>query len=223
MASEALTKGVLPRIQWGPVIAGVLCAIAVQIVLGLFGIAFGFASEPAGRGLGILAGVWGVIITPIAASFVGALVAVRIAGERLDASAYLHGALVWCIGLIAGALFLTGIASSGAMSLGSAAAGMGPRRDVVTGRAQTRDDAAKAAAAGTGGAAVGALLGLGGALLGAAVGRGMLTGEPLVRRRRTSREPELRRDYRTGSSAGYGTTTQPPGAMDRPGEPPLHH
>jgi hypothetical protein len=223
MASETLTRGVLPRVQWGPVIAGVLCAIAVQIVLGLFGLAFGFASEPAGRGLGILAGVWGVIVTPIAASFVGALVAVRIAAERLEAGAFLHGALVWCIGLIAGAIFLGGLASSGAMSLGSAASAVAPRTAVM-GRAQARDDVARGAAAGTGAAAVGALLGLGGALLGAAVGRQLLTGESLMRRRRGAGDPELRREYRTGESAGaYGSVPRAPGAGERSGETPLHH
>jgi hypothetical protein len=46
-------------------------------------------------------------------------------------------------------------ASSSAMSLGSAASGMTARRDVAVGRAQAREDAAKAAATGAGAAAVG--------------------------------------------------------------------
>ena len=219
MASETLTRGVLPRVQWGPVIAGVLCALAVQIVLGLCGVAFGFASAPAGGGPKVLAAIWAVLITPVAASFVGALVAVRIAGERLDAGAYLHGALVWCIGLIAGAIFLSGLASSGAMSAGAAAGNMTLRSDMLMGGAQVRDDTAKSAALGTSAAAVGALLGLGGALLGAAVGKQMLTGEPIVRRRRGSRELP-HREYRTGEGgAAYPPPPQAPGA----GETPLHH
>ncbi len=222
MASETLTRGVLPRVQWGPVIAGVLCALAVQIVLGLFGVAFGFASVPAGGGPKVLAAVWAVIITPVAASFVGALIAVRIAGEHMDAGAYLHGALVWCIGLIAGAIFLSGLASSGAMSAGAAAGNMTLRSDTIVGRAQVRDETAKNAALGTSAAAVGALLGLGGALLGAGLGRQMLTGEPLVRRRRGSRGAP-HRDYRTGEGGTtYAPPPQPPGIAERPGEP-FHH
>src|SRR6266542_5505827 len=65
MATETLTRGVLPRVQWAPVITGVLCAIAAQIVLGLFGAAFGFVSVSAdNRGVAILAGIW-MLVTPI--------------------------------------------------------------------------------------------------------------------------------------------------------------
>ena len=105
MATETLTHGALPRLQWSPVITGVLCALAAQIVLGLFGVAFGFAAASAGRALGVLADVWG-LVTPLVASCIGAHVAVRMTGEQRDASVYLHGAVVWCIGLIAGAIFI---------------------------------------------------------------------------------------------------------------------
>ncbi len=237
MATETLTRGVLPRVQWAPVITGVLCAIAAQIVLGLFGAAFGFVSVPAdNRGVAILAGIW-ALVTPIVASFIGAYVAVRIAADRLESSAFLHGALVWCIGLIAGALFITGSIASGAMTAGTAASGnVGMRtltqRDTPANRARAQgagEDAAKGAATGTGAAGVAALLGLGGALLGAAAGRRTITGEGLIPRRGASRERELRREYPGGESGvAYSdrgrVTTRPPDVVERrPDDPGLHH
>jgi hypothetical protein len=238
MASETLTRGALPRVQWGPVIAGALCALAAQIVLGLFGVAFGFASAPANdRGIGILAGIW-ALATPIVASFIGAWVAVRIAGHRDEAGAFLHGALVWCMGLLAGALFITGSIASGAMTAGTAASGnVGPRtltqRDTTAGRTRVQaagEDAAKGAAAGTGAAAVASLLGLGGALLGAAVGRKAIAGERMMRRAGRSRESELRSEVPVEESGVAYTdrtgavTTRPPNVRRAPpDEPGLHH
>jgi hypothetical protein len=232
MATEALTHGVLPRVQWGPVITGVLCALATQIVLGLFGAAFGFASGPAGNAVEILSAIW-TLLTPVAASFVGAHVAVRVAGDRSEAGAFLHGALVWCIGLIAGAIFITGSLASGALSAGAA-------------RAQSTADAARGAAAGAGAAGVAALFGLGGAILGAAVGRRTMTGRSAGRgeRRFMHRERQMHADEPMAGESGvaYGergrVTTRPDlidrgvdraadrgidRGVDRGDEPGLHH
>ncbi len=245
MATETLTRGALPRLQWGPVITGVLCALAAQIVLGLFGATFGFAAAPAGEALGILAVVWG-LVTPIVASFIGAHVAVRMTRETTDASVYLHGALVWCIGLIVGAIFITGSLASGAMTAGTAASGnIGvraiERRATPTNRARAQTaagDASKGAAEGTGAAGVAALLGLGGALLGAGVGKRVLTGRTMHRdRSRGSRVARPSRSVTTeDSGVAYGesggrVTTRPPaglGEMDprldeRADDPTLRH
>ena len=238
MASQTWTDRQLPRVQWGPVITGVLCAIAAQIVLGLFGIAFGFASRPAASGgLGILAAIW-ELVTPIVASFIGAYVAVRVAGDRGIAGALLHGSIVWCIGLIAGALFITGSLASGAMTAGAAASGnVGvnaiTRHDTASNRMRaqsTASDAAKGAAAGTGAAGVAALLGLGGALLGAAAGRRTITGKGAGRHRgRVATERPIDREYEA-SGVVYGeagrVSTRPPAAggdIGVPPDEPLHH
>ncbi|GEJ58040.1 hypothetical protein [Anaeromyxobacter diazotrophicus] len=226
MATEALTRGAWPRVQWGPVIAGVLCAIACHIVLGLFGAAFGFAAGPAdSKGIGIGAGIWG-LLTPFAASLAGAWVAVRIAAEREEAGAVLHGAMVWAIGLIAGAIFLTGVLSSGAMTLGTAASGnVGARaverRDTPGNRARaqaTAEDAAKGAAAGSGAAGVAALLGLAGAVLGATIGRRMVTGEGMRPRHGLPARASTERTVESGvaytTREGY-VATRPPGEVDR--------
>jgi hypothetical protein len=238
MAAEALTRGAWPRVQWGPVIAGVLCALAAHIVLGLFGTAFGLAANPAdSKGMGIGAGIWG-LLTPFAASLLGAWVAVRVAGDRHEAGSMLHGALVWSIGLIAGAIFLTGIMSTGAMTMGTAASGnIGARtverRDTPQNRARAEakgEEAAKGAAAASGAAGLAALLGLGGALLGAALGRRMVTGEGLRPGRDAGHRRHLGEEHRAGAESGVAytdrsgvVTTRPPDVIERTDDPGMHH
>ncbi|HET9597605.1 MAG TPA: hypothetical protein VFP65_18595 [Anaeromyxobacteraceae bacterium] len=228
--------------QWGPVIAGVLCALAVHVVLGLFGAAFGFAASPTdSKGLGVLAAIW-ALLTPLAASFVGAMVAVRVAGDRQESGALLHGALVWAIGLVAGAIFLAGAAASGGMTAGTALSGnVGARTVEQRATPQNRarasaaaEDAAKGAAAGAGAAGVGALLGLLGAGLGAALGRRQVSGERLGRGRgRIAHTPATRGEARDETGVAYGerggavTTSRPPdvGMGTRPpiDDPTMHH
>lgn len=161
-------RGALPRIRWGAIAAGVLCALAIHIVLGLLGMGLGFAADPAdSKGLGVLATLWGLLV-PIAASFAGAYVATRIAASLHPSSGMLHGVLVWCVGLIAGALFLAGAA-------GGLASGLGDRSDAGT-SAQTEQASERAAAASALGG-VAALFGLGGALAGAMAGRKAMLGD----------------------------------------------
>ena len=56
------------HVRWGAVIPGALCAIAIQIVLGLFGAAFGFRESPEAAGVMALPAVW-EILTPLVAVF----------------------------------------------------------------------------------------------------------------------------------------------------------
>lgn len=183
MASIAEAGPVRPawRLSWTAVIAGALLAIAVHVVLGLVGAALGLAASPSdSRALGAGAAAW-ALLTPFVATLLGAWLACRMCDARDATTAGIHGVLVWSIGLIAGAIFLTGTLASGAMTAGTAAsgnAGTAERvRREVTGRgapsgreAQARsEDAAKAAAAATGGAALAAIAGLVGALAAAAI------------------------------------------------------
>jgi hypothetical protein len=235
MAAEGSTRGAWPRVQWGPVVAGVLCALAVQVVLGLFGAAFGFAARPAdSKGLGFLAATW-ALLTPLVASFIGAVVAVRVAGDRREAGALLHGALVWAIGVVAGAIFLTGAIASGGMTAGTALSGnVGARTVEQRATPQNRarpsmaaEDAAKGAAAGAGAAGVGALLGLLGAGLGAALGRRQVSGEGLVRRRALQAlAHDARYEARDETGVAYGerggaVTTARPGDVGVGPRPPI--
>ncbi len=182
MAAETEVAGVrsFPRLTWPPIIAGVLLALAAHVVLGLMGAALGLAAEPAdSKSLGALAGFW-ALITPLVATLLGAWLACRLAAIQEVKATNVHGVMVWCIGLIAGALFLTGTAASGAMAAGTATSGnagfmqrvMGaPARPTVGQSEAAQDEAARNAAKVAGGAAMAALAGLLGAFAGAAIAR----------------------------------------------------
>jgi hypothetical protein len=248
MATDRIVKGALPRVEWAPVITGVLCALAIHIVLGLFGTAFGLAAEPAdSRGVGFAAGIWGLFV-PFIASAIGAFIAVRIARREDVPGAHLHGALVWAIGLIAGALFITGTMATSAMTSATAASG-NLRGSVIDQQARSpsgelrAEDAARNAAVAAGAGALGALLGLAGAFAGAAAGRRALTGEAyggwrITRERRyetaqraeahatsahgTMPEGSMPHSDRTGVMSG--TRSDRGAEISRPGEDPaVHH
>ncbi len=214
--------GSFARVHWGAVIAGVLLALAVHIVMGLIGAALGIAARPAdSRALGVGAAIWG-LITPFVATLLGAWLAIRLSEDRDRKAGYVNSILVWCIGLIAGALFLTGTAATGAMSAGTAASGnLGSAQRMVRGATGTptrgeadrgADQASKAAAGATGAAALAAIAGL----LGAIVATGIGTGSRAGRRRGLGWRIALQRrdDRREGSHAGdqghYGETTYRP-------------
>ncbi|HYD39911.1 MAG TPA: hypothetical protein VEB43_03705 [Anaeromyxobacter sp.] len=176
VSTEAAEKHGFPGLAWGPIIAGVLLALASHVVLGLVGGALGFAAEPAdSRGLAVAAGFW-ALLTPFVATLLGAWLANRLAARRDEAGTNLHGVMVWAIGLLAGALFLAGTAMSGAVAAGSAAAGNasaaqgllgGEPGDATTGG----EEAARRASVTSGAGAMAALCGLAGAFAGAGIAR----------------------------------------------------
>ena len=171
------------RISWSGIVAGTALGWATFSLLGLIGGAIGlakmdpYAANPA-NGLGVGSGIWG-ILTLLVSSFLGAWLAVRIAGDRRRSEALLHGALSWALSMLIGAMLALGAARTAAES--AAAVASGPRAQARaeretnirrnSGGATTADreranDAADAAAKGTGAAAGGAFLGLISALLG---------------------------------------------------------
>jgi hypothetical protein len=150
----------LPRIRWGSVFAGVFCAVAVQIVLGLFGASFGFGREVAG--VNALPAVWEVL-TPAVALFAGSALA-SVDGRR---NAFLNGFMVWCIFLAAVAFYLG--------------------RDIGTVTARA-DAIGLSRASATALAGLAALLGLAGAVVGSAIGKRVARYE--FARRREEREEE---------------------------------
>jgi hypothetical protein len=236
-----------PRLRWSAVIAGVFVAIAAHIVMGLIGATLGLVAEPAdSRAVGAAAAIW-ALLTPFVATVLGAWLACRMAGEEDTRDANVHGILVWCIGLIAGALFLTGTLATGAMSAGTAASGnLGAAQRALPGTARVgarapdarqdarQDEAAKRAAAGTGGAALGAIAGLLGAIVGAGLATRRREGRGVGWRLGTHRREEARV---TGAVAHerHATTTYderaprvpaaPSGTPPEVGEPrdPYHH
>jgi hypothetical protein len=238
VGTEAAGGRVLPGLHWSAVIAGVFLAIASHIVLGLVGGALGFSAAPAdSTGLGAGAAIWG-LVTPFVATLLGAWLAVGMAGAAGDRTgSTLHGIMVWCIGLIAGAIFLTGTIASGAMTAGTAARA-GPARIFrgEPGRVSAlADQAGKAAAAVMGGAALASIAGLLGAVAGVGIARSRRSGRGLrwrlaIQRREergAERFGEPRREEREyGAPYGEsrpGATAEPRRDVGPPPTDPYHH
>jgi hypothetical protein len=224
-STEVAGGRAFPRLHWGAVIAGVLLALAAHVVLGLIGATLGFAAQPAGsRAVGVAAAIW-ALVTPFVATLCGAWLACRMADAYDSMSGYLHGVLVWCIGLIAGAIFLTGTMASGALSAGTAASGnLGAAQRTLRGEPATRpgsaqaraEDAAKGAAVAAGGGALAAIAGL----LGGVVGAGISLAGRGGRTRRwggTFRREETRAGMAHATDRGFGTTYGGPEAPRMPG------
>lgn len=186
MTTEPLMRGALPRVEWSAILVGVLLALALHVLFGLFGVAFGFAARPDKATDLALAAAWGLLV-PFWSMLAGAVVAVRSSSSTTRRAAVLNALLVWCVALVAGAVLLSGSLAAGARTAAHAVGGLGllDPSPVWT----------PAAAAASGAAALGSLLGLLGALLGSVIGRRALAGERLFPRRN---EPLARRPY-----AGY--------------------
>jgi hypothetical protein len=215
----------LPRLSWSAIIAGVALALAAHIMLGLIGAALGFAAEPSdSRGVGAAAAIW-ALITPFVATSAGAWLAVRLAREWDEAGSNVHGVIVWALGLIAGALFLTGTMATGAMTAGTAASGNAGTvqrmtgvtpRDTQTPQAErAQDQAAKGAAAAAGGAAMAALAGLLGAFAGAGLARPRREGQGMpfriaIQRRAHANGGEARATHAPQTSTSYQERTYAP-------------
>lgn len=101
------------RLSWGSVFAGVIIAVAVQLVLGILGAGIGLTmidpvegTTPGAAGFGIGAGIYWLVTTVIALG-AGGYAAARVAGvhERFDA--LIHGLVVWGVTLILTLYLLT--------------------------------------------------------------------------------------------------------------------
>ncbi|MET0248435.1 MAG: hypothetical protein ABW164_01755 [Sphingobium sp.] len=101
------------RLSWGAIFAGVVIAVAVQLVLGILGAGIGLTmvdpvegTTPGAAGFGIGAGIYWLLTTLIALG-AGGYAAARVAGvhERFDA--LVHGLTVWGVTLILTLYLLT--------------------------------------------------------------------------------------------------------------------
>ena len=118
------TPGVLPaddlrlaktpsRISWGAIFAGVVLAIAVQLVLGILGTGIGLTlvdpvegTTPGSAGFGIGAGLYWIVTTIIALG-AGGYAAARVAGVHDRFDGLVHGLVVWGVTLILTLYLLT--------------------------------------------------------------------------------------------------------------------
>ncbi|WP_458072104.1 hypothetical protein [Rhodanobacter sp. BL-MT-08] len=115
-----------PSMRFGAIIAGWLVATATAGLLYAAGLALGFASFDAwnvagsAKGIGIGTAVW-VIVTWVAALFIGGMFAAWFDGRNDDTSGALHGVTVWGLSLTTTALWL-------ALGLGHAMSGHNEHR-----------------------------------------------------------------------------------------------
>lgn len=110
---EAYVGKTPTRLSWGAIFAGVVIAVAVQLVLGVLGAGIGLTmvdpvegTTPGAAGFGIGAGLYWLITTVLALG-AGGYAAARVAGvhERFDA--LIHGLVVWGVTLILTLYLLT--------------------------------------------------------------------------------------------------------------------
>lgn len=97
------------RVQFGPIIAGVLTAITTMLILTVLGLAIGASAlEPrdAGESLGFGAAAWG-IVSALIAFFLGGWVAAKTAAVAGTGSGLINGLMVGAA-IIALVLWLTG-------------------------------------------------------------------------------------------------------------------
>lgn len=134
-----------PRVSWQAILAGVVLAVAVELVLSLLGTSIGLGlygphtSGPDPQALGRSAGLWWVFSTIVALA-VGSAAAARLAAVPGRGDGALHGLAVWSVTLLLTAYLVTsavgsliggafsvvgGTLSTAASGLGTAANGVG--------------------------------------------------------------------------------------------------
>ena len=110
---ETTSEPVRRRVSWGAIFAGVVIAVAVQLLLGILGTGIGLSmvdpvegTTPGAAGFGIGAGLYWLITTVVALG-AGGYAAARVSGvtERFDA--LVHGLVVWGVTLILTLYLLT--------------------------------------------------------------------------------------------------------------------
>lgn len=173
------------RVRWGPIISGVLVALATQLVLSALGAAIGLSSlansgapRTNAGDVGFGVGIWS-IISLLISLFVGSWVMARACGPMNRNTALLNGAILWATTLALGSwLLASGV--SGAFGVAASNAGEVvtqaqrgavnvPNRTPNISAQQAREIAGNAARAGWS-FVLGSLLGLAASLAGAAAG-----------------------------------------------------
>jgi hypothetical protein len=128
------------RVQFGPIIAGVLTAIATLLILTVLGLAIGSSAlEPrdAGQGLKFGAAVWG-IASALIAFFLGGWVAAKTAAVAGAGSGMINGLMVGAA-IIALVLWLTG--SGVSAILGTVGSNLGDITDIAQSQGTSTQDA----------------------------------------------------------------------------------
>lgn len=103
--SEDARTIMLNRISWGAVLAGVVVALATQLILNLLGIGIGAATldptagaagNPSASTFSLGAGIW-FVASGLLASLAGGYAAGRLAGKPKESTAGWHGLTAWAL------------------------------------------------------------------------------------------------------------------------------
>ncbi|MBI4734150.1 MAG: hypothetical protein HY779_04980 [Rubrobacteridae bacterium] len=175
MTRAAVTPAWYSRISWGSILAGVLVAIASQLILSSIGVLVGFGitsvtsiQELTDVVTGV--GIW-TAVSALIASFIGGFVASRLASVQFSSDGLWHGLTVWSLILVSSILLST-IGVSGL--LGFAGNAITVLRGIIpTGAVVSPDDIAAARDIATTSSLyflIGSLAGLAAALLGGWLG-----------------------------------------------------
>lgn len=108
-----IRPGVLRRISWGGIFAGLFLVLAIQLLLSTLGFGIGLSMVEPGQGgapnagtIGIGAAVWWVV-TYLIALVAGGYAAARFAGVALRFDGALHGLVTWAFALMVTFYLLT--------------------------------------------------------------------------------------------------------------------
>lgn len=85
------------RVRWGPIFAGIVIAIASQLVLSALGAAIGLTAGASGTqasNVGIGVGIW-AIISLLISLFLGGWICASSCGPMNKKTALLHGVILW--------------------------------------------------------------------------------------------------------------------------------
>lgn len=132
---DDLRTGLLNRVSWGAILAGVAAALVTQLILNMLGVGIGAAAldigpgaSNSGTGFSIGAGIWAVVAGIIAAA-IGGLTAGRLAGASREGTASWHGLITWSVTTLFIVYLLSsavgGIMGGAFSALGSVANGAG--------------------------------------------------------------------------------------------------
>lgn len=174
------------RVRWGPILSGLVVALATQLVLSALGAAIGStflsgsgAPRSNAGGVGTTVGIWS-IISLLISLFVGSWVAARGCGPMNRNTALLNGAILWATTLaLSSWLLASGV--SGAFGIAASNAGEVINQVQQQGgvdvpntpprvSAQQARDVAGTAAKGLWSFVIGSLLGLAASMAGASAG-----------------------------------------------------
>jgi hypothetical protein len=98
---EDIRTVVINQVSWGAILAGVVFALAIQLIVNMIGIGVGAATidpgtsdNPSATGFSMIAGIWW-LLSGILGALLGGYAAGRLAGIPKESTAGWHGLIAW--------------------------------------------------------------------------------------------------------------------------------